>query len=182
MFFFIFPIPTKMCDDVCPICLESLSVSENTLSMPVCGHTVHVSCALNAAQYDTRCPVCRAKDPSIVERSDDGAHIFVHFEELAARHNVSMRRYQRRRADVIRRHDSLKRMRDRLNAERRLFAEVEHQLERQWIALQRNVWQSDATIAEIRQRRKRMQRRVSDLNRRLNARLRSIIGDEPTFL
>ena len=82
-----------------------------------------------------------------------------------------MRRYQRRRADVIRRHDSLKRIRDRLNEERRVFAEVEHQLERKWIALQRNVWQSDATIAEIRQRRKRMQRRVSDLNRRLNARL-----------
>lgn len=45
----------------CPVCLEAVTVGDpGTLRLPGCGHQLHVSCALNAAQYDARCPSCRA--------------------------------------------------------------------------------------------------------------------------
>lgn len=162
----------------CPVCLDSFEDS-NVLSMPICGHRVHVSCALNAAQYDTRCPICRTKDPSISSRSDDD--IFTHIQEITNRHAASLRRYQQRRTRAIRQRDSLKRIRDRLTAERRSFEQVDRELEREWISLQKRQWVSDAKIADIKMRRKKLRRRVTDLNRRLEHRLQLIIGDEPEF-
>lgn len=49
-------------DSRCPICLESLS-SEGVVGWPGCEHRFHTLCALNQAQYDIRCAVCRCSLP-----------------------------------------------------------------------------------------------------------------------
>ena len=56
----------------CPVCLGEIGDvhDERVMRMPVCGHLIHTACALSAAQYDTRCPMCRSHDPSIVVRED----------------------------------------------------------------------------------------------------------------
>ena len=56
--------------------------------MPVCKHLVHTTCALGAAQYDVRCPICRTQCPTIQTRVDDELQIFRHLEEIASRYNV----------------------------------------------------------------------------------------------
>ena len=44
----------------CPVCVETLTSGRPTCRLPGCGHEFHVSCALDFAQYNVRCPVCRS--------------------------------------------------------------------------------------------------------------------------
>lgn len=49
-------------DDTCPICLEALLGSEDTVrGMPICGHAFHEKCIVDwLVQTDkARCPMCR---------------------------------------------------------------------------------------------------------------------------
>lgn len=53
---------TPMPSHTCPVCLEDMSSDDPSCLMvhPGCKvHCLHVGCALNNAQYDLRCPVCR---------------------------------------------------------------------------------------------------------------------------
>lgn len=165
--------------DLCPICLADMPDDAATLRMPVCGHLIHTTCALSAAQYDVRCPVCRTRDPSIETKTDRETRIFSQLEEYATRQDELVRTYKRRRAQVIRRHDSLKRLRDRARDEKRSFALIDIELDREWVRLQRDAWINNETIKDIKNRRRRQQRRLSDINRRLNQRLYPLLGTPP---
>lgn len=167
--------------DLCPVCLDPVD-AENHLAMPGCGHRVHVVCALSAAQYDPRCPVCRCRDARIVQRASEEDHavdIFRNIEAFAARQNQAVRSYNRRRSRAIQRRESLRRMRDKLKMERRSFCETERELERTWNSMQRHMWTTDATIVAIKARRARAQRRITALDRRLSTRLEPMIGVPP---
>ena len=56
----------------CPVCQDPLD--HDVLTLPGCGHRLHASCALSAAQYDVRCAVCRVRrrrgrvEQGVVER------------------------------------------------------------------------------------------------------------------
>lgn len=150
--------------------------------MPVCKHRVHVKCALSAAQYDLRCPVCRTRDPALESKQERETRIFSQLQEYAVQREATVQRYQRRRAAVVRTHDSLKKLRDRIKNETRQFMKIERELEKAWFKLQRHAWMHDSTIKDIKNQRRKQQRRVSALTRRMNARLVPYIGEMPETL
>ena len=103
--------------DLCPICLEPFDRANPSMNMPSCNHALHVRCALSAAQYDVRCPICRCKNPLIIDKNDMYASndpleaiaaTSINIAELYDEHELLHRRYQRKRASCIRRHDSLR--------------------------------------------------------------------------
>lgn len=55
----------------CPVCQDPLD--HDVLTLPGCGHRLHASCALSAAQYDVRCAVCRAVPDGVERRVEQGA-------------------------------------------------------------------------------------------------------------
>lgn len=168
--------------DECPVCLEGLHDPLRCLRMPICGHTIHVSCALSAAQYDVRCPLCRTKDPLIDSRQDEERRMFSEMEEDALREEELARRYKRRRSAVIRRHNSLKKLRDRMREEKKAFSSINNELERTWMQLQRRCWNEDVALQLIKQNRRKHQRRYSSSNRRMQNRLKALIGSPPDIL
>ena len=164
--------------ETCPVCREDLT-QQPTLMMPVCGHKVHTSCALNAAQYDVRCPLCRAQDPNIETKRDRESRVFSQIEEYAAHQEHAVRQYRRRRSRVICAHPSLRKMRDRAQQNQRELTRLDRELSQRWLQAQRRLWSEDATIAEIKTQRRRVQRRLSMSNRALNERLNMHIGEAP---
>lgn len=147
--------------------------------MPDCKHRLHVRCALSAIHYSRRCPVCRndAVVPPTVESS--GLDIFTQFELELAEHEASVRRYQSRRSRMIRGRNSLKKLRERLQQEKRLFGLSERELDRTWTAMQRQLWATDPKIQGLKLQRRKHQRRVLDMTRRLRRRLDPAIGLPP---
>jgi len=166
---------------LCPICLDAID-ADDCIAMPVCGHRVHTVCALNAAQYDVRCPVCRYKDERVLVRptnDDMASEMFRNLEALVERQTTAARAYSRRKSQVIQRCDSLRRIRDQLKIEQRCFLEADRQLDRKWADCQRTMWMTDANIVAIKAQRTRFRRRMTALNRRLALRLEPLIGLPP---
>ena len=55
--------------ETCCVCQENMQPDDaTTLTWPGCGHRIHVACALSAAQYDVRCPLCRHQHEGLVPR------------------------------------------------------------------------------------------------------------------
>ena len=165
-------------DDICPICLDPLTDDTHTMAMPDCKHILHVRCALSAMHYDHRCPVCR-HDVVIPHAAPFVPDVFTQFELELAQREMSIRRYQNRKSRLIRRRKSLQKLRDILKHEKRLLTASEKELERTWSVLQRQMWAANADIQGLKLRRRKHQRRVVDLRRRLRGRLDPIIGVPP---
>lgn len=53
----------------CPVCHDE--EERPTLTLPGCGHRFHAACILTAAQYDARCPVCRAAPTGVDLRAPE---------------------------------------------------------------------------------------------------------------
>lgn len=166
-------------EDICPICLEPLDDPENdSLKMPVCRHRVHVRCALESAQYDARCPLCR--NDCITPRRDDS---ILHRFEADLQHRLAWHRtYQSRRSRVIRRHNSLKKLRDRVKEASRAYTTADRELDQEWSNLLRTLWMSDEVINTLKTERTRCQRRLSRYKLQLRRRLEEMIGEEPPAL
>jgi hypothetical protein len=152
------------------------------LNMPGCNHKVHVSCALTAAQYDVRCPVCRTQHESIEVRGEPDRQLFNQIEDYAVRQEENVRRYKRRRATAIRTNKSLKKLNDNLRIAQRLFTQSDIDLDRVWVRQQRYMWANDVTIQMMKKKRRLYQQRVASNRRRLNARLEPLIGDIPELI
>lgn len=45
--------------EICAVCQEQIPNMEESMMWPSCHHKLHTTCALQLAQYDVRCPVCR---------------------------------------------------------------------------------------------------------------------------
>ena len=55
----------------CAICCETICEHEKescVLSWPGCGHRFHTACALNSAQYNITCPLCRRQNDDMPQR------------------------------------------------------------------------------------------------------------------
>lgn len=55
-------------DEICVVCCAPMSQDDATLQWPGCVHRFHVTCAMNAVQYDVRCPMCRASHVDVKKR------------------------------------------------------------------------------------------------------------------
>ena len=55
--------------DECALCLEE--IGSDVCNIPGCGHRVHTSCLLTAAQYDVRCPLCRRVPEGVKVKGDE---------------------------------------------------------------------------------------------------------------
>ena len=162
--------------DSCPICLDSLD-AEESLNMPNCGHIVHVRCALESVQYDARCPLCRCE--TVTPRRDD---FFARFEADLQERVAIHRRYQTNRSRVIRRHNSLRKIRDRIREAERAYNDADRELDKQWTNALKVIWTEDEMIKALKIQRTRCQRRLSRYKLQLRRRLEPMIGEEPIGL
>ena len=164
---------------ICPVCLDPIANDEHAIYMPSCKHRLHTGCALNAAQYDARCPVCRHRDERVVERQRTDRDLFAQIEDYANRHNATVRRYRQRRNNALRQSNSMRRIRDNVRSIHRQLTENERILERAWVEAQRRIWKTNTVIGDLRKERQRIQRRYNYHNKRLEKRLADRIGDPP---
>lgn len=174
----------------CPICLEDMDIhnAATTVLMPVCQHRIHTVCALRAAQYDLKCPVCRTCDPSFNSNSASRAAqnsqevlMFQELEELNQQHSIMIRRYQQKRCRTIRKNKKLMKIRDRLKDERQYFDQTTRELEKLWLAAQKNLWKEDVHINDIKKKRRKLQQRTYALEKKLNQHIENEIGPSPSL-
>lgn len=165
--------------DICPICLDIISDSDNFLLMPICNHKIHTLCELKAAQYDSRCPVCRTKDGSLTTRQEDDMQMYTNLERIAEEQDTEIRKYKRKRARVIRKHSRLTRLRDKLNEEKKTYNKTEKELERVWIQVQKDSWKNDEKLKKLKLERKKYQRRANSLCKKLESEVEDIVGPKP---
>ena len=113
----------------CPICLEFIDTTDagNFLSVPGCQHKMHVACALECAHHGTRCPVCRHEfiQENVAPDPDAENNILFRFEQELQERAAAYRVYQMHRSRLIRRHNSLKKLRDRLRDANRSYAQAD---------------------------------------------------------
>lgn len=162
---------------LCPVCLEALA-DQPTLQLPGCLHAVHVACALQSAQYDTRCPICRNQCVAPRERDDVYAHIGRELQERIAAHRL----YQSRRNRLIRRRESLRRLRERLRHANRAYVAADKELDKVWSQALREVWTTHPAIMALRKVRESCLRRRSRYDRELRRRLADVLGDPPEIV
>ena len=165
--------------DVCPICLEAISDTDNVLCMPICMHRVHTKCELKAAQYDSRCPICRTKDPELTTRQDDDVEIYTNLEQLVHEHERSMRQYNQKRCRVIRQNSKLYSLREQLKRERRLMVESDKRLDQTWLRIQRDIWKNNTDLVGLKKERRVHQNRANYLYKKLEAKLEETVGPRP---
>ena len=163
----------------CPICLEECVTNEHGchLALPVCGHQMHVQCALTAVQYDGRCPVCRAlvvPRPTPPDTSHDDILMQIHTEI-----GLSIRRYNARRARVVRGSERLKLLRDKIKEERSKYHTTEDVLIRKWRDMQRQIWAQDEELQVLKLSRSKHQRRMNHLSNRMKHEVEDLIGRPP---
>lgn len=171
----------KAMTDQCPVCIEAVAFGENRMCMPQCGHVVHTTCALNAAQYDVRCPVCRAQDPRLEPRQSGESRILAQVNEYARAHRQHVREYNRRKNNIMRRSTSMRKLRDDLKKERRELCGLEKTLGRTWMNIQKAAWATDADLQALKNRRKRQLRKVSTMQRRYDQLLVPLLGEAPEW-
>lgn len=164
----------------CAVCLDACEGSD-AARLPGCGHVFHVACALTFAQYDLRCPVCRALPHGATPRppAPQAATIIVQWdgvEELEGEEDEEegeerreRARYARRRRRVLHRRPDLMRLYNDLKGVRGDMERTYRQLRVIYELRCREAWRDDpdvrthrATYARLRRRQRRTERRLYD--------------------
>lgn len=162
-------------DDVCGICMEDLV--EGVCPLPGCEHRFHLSCLLESAQYDVRCPMCRRTPSGVrvkhsmeaerVEGVDDArveeGVVDIEGVRLQWRRFVDRRRRLLYRNPIL--HDVWRRL-------KQLTVEVNaqaHTTQRLYDNKCRLVWRDDPDVIVARQHLSRLRRRQRRLQRTIDA-------------
>ena len=167
----------------CPICLEPFSDSDNTLCMPVCMHKIHTKCELSAAQYDTRCPLCRTTDDDIISKPNNEEitnEIYSNIEQIVNEHEEEVSRYKRKRNKAIKKNSKLSKMNERLKKEKKSFVIKEKELVTEWASIQKEIWMKHPQISRLKLERKKIQRKQSALCKKLEKEVEDMIGPKPS--
>jgi len=182
----------------CAVCLDDVAV-DDALVLPGCGHVMHRACALTAAQYDTRCPVCRRVPDGVVrvspsERNDvrtraiDERVLYVTTltwnddddDDDDGDLERAWRRYRTRRRRCLNREPLLRDAYKRLQELERTMQRETTMLEREFQRRCRELWRTDpdvrARVADL----TRMRRRELRLHRVVHTELRERIGPAPS--
>ena len=184
----------------CPICLEEVDPTD-ALPWPGCGHPMHAICALNHAQYDIRCPICRFNLPiekrrfqledvvSIVMHQHLAAPAHVHTlpvlatviddrGEDGAPEVVDGRHRIERRRRIIRAHEDLRILSAHVQDETRTLREIQARLQRMWSlrarATLRSLYATDEDIVQLRLEYRRCRQRLWRRRRQLDQRVAAI--------
>jgi hypothetical protein len=173
-------------DDVCAVCLDPLA-GASSAAMPGCGHPLHVTCLINCAQYDARCPVCRGLGSGVRPRADapSAAAPPVVVLDLSAYHArraaraAEWRRYVARRRRLAARRPDLGAGLARLRALRAEVRQAHAEACRAYDARCREVWRTDAAVRQHRDACTRLRRRERRLERSLAVELEAALGPEP---
>lgn len=150
--------------------------------MPVCMHKIHTKCELSAAQYDTRCPLCRTTDDDILLRpnAEDITHeIYSNIEHLVTEHQEEVVRYKRKKNRVIKKNSRLSKLNENLKKERKSFVMKENELVTEWTNIQKEIWMKHPQILKLKLERKKIQRKSSALCNKLEKEVEEIIGPKP---
>lgn len=176
-------------DAVCAVCTDPIDGA--SCSLPGCGHLFHTACALSWAQYDVRCPVCRAVPTGVTPRrkedvswtrvilsmSDEGVlHDVMEEQELRQR---EWTRYRTRRRRLLNRRPDLLAMFNELHWVRSLRSGALARAHRLYDQRCRQVWREDPGVHAERAASARLRRRELRLERSLTERLHEHLGDEP---
>ena len=167
-------------ESVCAVCLDALTRPATTATLPGCGHKLHVTCLINCAQYDARCPVCRGVGDGVVLR--EAPVITITQSDLDAQYQeytLEWRRYAARRRRVLRQRPWLA---ERLAQLKEVRVQMERsfaQAQRVYDARCRDVWRSDPEVTAHRAVVARLRRRERRLDRTVGAELESLLGPEP---
>lgn len=172
----------------CPICLDEL-LEKDSMLWPECMHKVHTWCALTAAQYDARCPMCRGQSSSISFRQsesddeddeeDSEDDLWERLEENLKKYESDVKRYKARRYRIIRKNETLRNLQDKLNDAQKQFKNRDKQLDKEWSDWQRIGWTQNERIIELKQMRQRTMRKISYLTKRIDKRVTECIGSPP---
>jgi hypothetical protein len=150
--------------------------------MPGCAHRLHVTCLINCAQYDARCPVCRTVGEGVVRKPEEapaiaGATFVLNLDVDAMQRE--WRRYTARRRRVLRQrpalHDKVQRLRDLRAEVTRAFAETQRVYDRKC----REAWRDDPEVRAARAHMDRLRRRERRLEHAVDAELEALLGPEP---
>ena len=181
---FFFYTNMKMTDP-CPICFEEFdsenNVKNHTCNFPVCNHKIHVSCMLQAAQYDIRCPICRTQDPNIVSRGqvEHPNPGLEQLEEIIQNHRIEERRYKQRRAKLLRENKKFKQANEQMKKEKKIFTELDRELERRWMSKQRKTWKMDSKINELKEKRRKQQQKTARIAKKIDTFVEEQLGPRP---
>ena len=166
--------------ECCAVCQDELAEPSTTLSLPGCGHRFHTVCALNNAQYDARCPVCRGVGEGVVLREPAPNTVVLNLQNIEfadsepdSEHEESLRvwtRWRARRARAIRRRPSLRRKSEALKQVRTEVRQAVNTLQRTYDARCKEVWKGDPDVLS--------QRKVMTRLRRKELRLQNLIERE----
>lgn len=179
----------------CAICLDDTAQDE-FLRLPGCGHAFHVKCALQNAQYNAKCPVCRALpvgvveragreaetpvvtlDPSSVEQVDGRIIItFDTVDDTSTEDVEAMDRYNARRRRALRTNSALARA-DRLMREAQDETQRKQKaLDRVYERLCRDIWRGDPDVRFMRNEVRKTQRRAKRYEREVEQRLNNLLN------
>ena len=178
------------------MCLEPVNEGDRVV-LPGCRHRFHCACILSSAQFDVRCPVCRAvpkgvipraRDPERAERGRVSLSIGVTASDPSAVHfhalptdagglveiNVpAVRRFWRLfrtlRSRMVQASTEAREATMALRRVKRLISTSRHQLDRAYAERCRWVWEHDPVLKRLRDRQNALTRRANVLRRSLYA-------------
>lgn len=188
-------LPDDDAPDLCPVCVEVLDGSSPQAELPGCGHTFHVACLVNCAQYDARCPVCRQVGDGIALRAAAAPQppppprpartevitIDLDLDDEVAEVQREWRRYAQRRRRVLRTRPVLSEKVLRLRALRAAFNRACDDTQRMYDRKCREVWRGDAELIAQRGEMTRARRRERRLERIVEEELAQLLGPEPMW-
>ena len=166
----------------CPVCQDVFTHQDNVCKMPVCHHTIHVSCALNAAQYDVRCPLCRTSDPSIVPKDQADDELLQEYEEYAVQTARLIRNYRQRQYRAIRRSPALTQKRTQLRDAHQKFRDAHADTARETTIIMRRTWNEHPDLKEKRRTLLHFRRAYMRVQRQFNAALDEAVPSPQNLL
>lgn len=184
---------------VCTVCMENIPEDGTGVTCwPSCGHTFHTTCALQCAQYDVRCPMCRANHPDITQRiitvtealqsvlgsaSSEISRVIVHTTDdnngstSVDEPPQSTAAYSRMRR-TVRRDPVLSKLDTLLRSEHRAMRCHNNELNRLWSRIARETWRDHPQIDEVKKTRTKLRNRMARHTREFEARLMLLYDEQ----
>lgn len=174
-------------ETVCPICLDDIldgGGAPPALSLPYCGHKMHIRCALMAIRHDNRCPVCRSHVVPATESVEPDPPLPAQVQEelllqIESELNRMIRRYRDRRARLVRNNEQLRELKRKLDEEQRQYRSTEDELIRTWKQAQRRLWSEDEALQVLKTKTTKHRRQVTRMTKRLRQKVEDAIGRPP---
>lgn len=173
----------------CAICCDDIDGDD--VCLPGCNHRFHTACILTAAQYDSKCPVCRQlpvgvqlRAHSTIERVVSIVYLDVNRVEEdggAQEARTAWRRYRVRRRRFLNKNHTVLDAFNRLTDVRKDVILTAEDAEREYKQGCREVWRTNPVVRRHMAKLTRLRRQERRLQKQVHDALLDGIGPEPTF-